>query len=194
MRADCVRHIDTDTQELSMTAQNRKLEFEQLVGAYTEDLYRFGVWLARDREVANDLVQETMLRAWRSLDSLKDVRAVKSWLFTTLRRENARRFERKRLPLVDIDDYNPGDDTTPGPDGVLEDGDMRRAIARLPLKYREPLVLQALLGHSIAEIAEQLDLSESVTMTRVFRARQKLKAEFELSARPSDSEMHAVAA
>jgi len=194
MRADCVRHIDTDTQELSMTAQNRKLEFEQLVGAYTEDLYRFGVWLARDREVANDLVQETMLRAWRSLDSLKDVRAVKSWLFTTLRRENARRFERKRLPLVDIDDYNPGDDTTPGPDGVLEDGDMRRAIARLPLKYREPLVLQALLGHSIAEIAEQLDLSESATMTRVFRARQKLKAEFELSARPSDSEMHAVAA
>jgi len=177
-----------------MTAQNRKLEFEQLVGAYTEDLYRFGVWLARDREVANDLVQETLLRAWRSLDSLKDVRAVKSWLFTTLRRENARRFERKRLPLVDIDDYNPGDDTTPGPDGVLEDGDMRRAIARLPLKYREPLVLQALLGHSIAEIAEQLDLSESATMTRVFRARQKLKAEFELSARPSDSEMHAVAA
>ena len=177
-----------------MTAQNRKLEFEQLVGAYTEDLYRFGVWLARDREVANDLVQETMLRAWRSLDSLKDVRAVKSWLFTTLRRENARRFERKRLPLVDIDDYNPGDDSAPGPDGVLEDGDMRRAIARLPLKYREPLVLQALLGHSIAEIAEQLDLSESATMTRVFRARQKLKAEFELSARPSDSEMHAVAA
>src|SRR6056297_59171 len=194
MRADCVRHIDTDTQELSMTAQNRKLEFEQLVGAYTEDLYRFGVWLARDREVANDLVQETMLRAWRSLDSLKDVRAVKSWLFTTLRRENARRFERKRLPLVDIDDYNPGDAMRPGPDAELEDNDMRKAIARLPLKYREPLALPALLGHSIAEIAEQLDLSESATMTRVFRARQKLKAEFELSARPSDSEMHAVAA
>ena len=167
-----------------MTAQHRKHEFEQLVGAYAEDLFRFGVWLAHDREVANDLVQETMLRAWRSLDSLKDVGAVKSWLFTTLRRENARRFERKRLPLVDIDDYNPGDDASLGPDGEMENDDMRRAMASLPLKYREPLVLQALLGHSIDEIAEQLDLSKSATMTRVFRARQKLKVQLEASARP----------
>mgnify|MGYP005841275741 CR=1 FL=1 len=177
-----------------MTAQNRKHEFEQLVGAYTDDLYRFGIWLARDREVANDLVQETMLRAWRSLDSLKDVRAVKAWLFTTLRRENARRFERKQLPLVDIDDYNPGDDASVGPDGELENNDMRKAMARLPLKYREPLVLQALLGHSIAEIAEQLELSESATMTRVFRARQKLKAQLEASALPLKTEIPAAAA
>lgn len=167
-----------------MTAQHREHEFDQLVGAYAEDLFRFGVWLARDREVANDLVQETMLRAWRSLDSLKDAGAAKSWLFTTLRRENARRFERKRLPLVDIDDYNPGDEASLGPDGEMENDDMRKAIARLPLKYREPLVLQALLGYSIAEIAEQLDLSESATMTRVFRARQKLKAQFETGSQP----------
>ena len=167
-----------------MTAQHRKHEFEQLVGAYAEDLFRFGIWLAHDREVANDLVQETMLRAWRSLDSLKDVGAVKSWLFTTLRRENARRFERKRLPLVDIDDYNPGDDASLGPDGEMENDDMRRAMASLPIKYREPLVLQALLGHSIDEIAEQLELSKSATMTRVFRARQKLKVQLEASARP----------
>jgi len=165
-----------------MSASTCKHDFEQLVGGYADDLYRFGLWLARDREVANDLVQETMLRAWRSLDSLNDVGAVKSWLFTTLRRENARRFERKQLPLVDIDDYNPADDVSAGPEGALEDGDMRKAIAALPLKYREPLVLQALLGHSIAEIAEQLELSESATMTRVFRARQKLKAQLEVSA------------
>jgi len=171
--------LNIHSQEHEMTAPNRKHEFEQLVGAYADDLYRFGVWLSHDREVANDLVQETMLRAWRSLDSLKDVRAVKSWLFTTLRRENARRFERKQLPLVDIDDYDPGDAMRPGPDAELEDNDMRKAIARLPLKYREPLVMQALLGHSIGEISEQLEVSESATMTRVFRARQKLKAQFE---------------
>ena len=177
-----------------MTAQHRKHEFEQLVGAYAEDLFRFGVWLAHDREVANDLVQETMLRAWRSLDSLKDVGAVKSWLFTTLRRENARRFERKRLPLVDIDEYNPGDDASLEPDGEMENSDMRKALARLPLKYREPLVLQALLGHSIAEIAEQLELSKSATMTRVFRARQKLKAQLEPAAQPHVPELETAVA
>lgn len=177
-----------------MTAPDRKHDFEKLVGAYADDLYRFGAWLTHDREVASDLVQETMLRAWRSLDSLKDVRAVKSWLFTTLRRENARRFERKRLPLVDIDDYNPGDDASLGPDGEMEHSDMRKAVARLPLKYREPLVMQAMLGHSIAEIAEQLELSESATMTRVFRARQKLKVQFESSGQTVRPEMRTVAA
>ena len=51
------------------------------------------------------MVQETCLRAWKSLDSLQDEKAAKSWLITILRRENARRFERKQFDLVDIDDY-----------------------------------------------------------------------------------------
>ena len=71
---------------------------------------------------------------------------------------------------------------------------MRKALARLPLKYREPLVLQALLGHSIAEIAEQLELSKSATMTRVFRARQKLKAQLEPAAQPHVPELETAAA
>lgn len=178
-----------------MTERNRKREFEQLVGEYADDLFRFGVWLSRDREVANDLVQETMLRAWRSMDSLKDPRAVKSWLLTTLRRENARRFERKQLPLTDIDDYDPADATTRLPEQEIETDDMRRSIAALPQKYREPLVMQALLGHSIAEIAEQLGLTESATMTRVFRARQKLRASLEPASQESTSNpLSAVAA
>jgi len=180
-----------------MTVAKRKQQFEQLVGAYTDDLYRFGVWLSHDREVANDLVQETMLRAWRAMDSLNDVGAVKSWLFTTLRRENARRFERKRLPLVDIDDYNPADVASQLPEDEIEDDDMRNAIAQLPDNYREPLVMQALLGHSIAEIAEELGLTRSATMTRVFRARQKLKAQLEPAREqlpPQEAASEAVAA
>lgn len=171
-----------------MTQAARQKRFEQLVAAYVDDLYRFGVWLTRDAAVAQDLVQETLLRAWRSLDSLREAKAVKSWLFTTLRRENARRFERKQLPLVDIDDHQPAAGAEREPDSELFDDELRAAIAALPDKYREPLVLQALFGCSIAEIAEQLGLSESATMTRVFRARKQLKQRLAETPVPSQPE------
>ena len=85
---------------------NRKQKrYESLVNVYSADLYRYAFWVCRDPEVAQDLVQETCLRAWKNIDSLLDDKSAKAWLFTILRRENARRFERKQLSLVDIDDY-----------------------------------------------------------------------------------------
>ena len=69
--------------------------FESMVHAYSKDLYRYGYWLSRDSAIAEDLVQETFLRAWRAIDSLNDAKAAKSWLFTILRRENARRSGRR---------------------------------------------------------------------------------------------------
>jgi RNA polymerase sigma-70 factor (ECF subfamily) len=171
-----------------MTQAARQQKFEQLVADYVDDLYRFGVWLTRDAGVAQDLVQETLLRAWRSMESLREANAVKSWLFTTLRRENARRFERKQLPLVDIDDHQPADSGGNAPDAELFNDELRAAIAALPARYREPLVLQVSFGCSIAEIAEQLGLSESATMTRVFRARKQLKQRLEETPVPSQPE------
>ncbi len=80
--------------------------FESMVHAYSKDLYRYGYWLSKDSGIAEDLVQETFLRAWRAIDSLKDAKAAKSWLFTILRRENARRFEKKsaQAELTTLDD------------------------------------------------------------------------------------------
>ena len=69
--------------------------FNVLARQYSTDLYRYGVWLCGSDALAKDLVQETFLRAWRAIDSLKDDRAAKSWLITILRREYARTFERK---------------------------------------------------------------------------------------------------
>ena len=85
----------------------RRRTFEQLVRAHAADLYRFAYWLCRDRFVAEELVQEAFGRAWQGFRDLHDASAAKAWLFTILRRENARRFERKRLTLVadrDVDD------------------------------------------------------------------------------------------
>ena len=68
------------------------------------DLLRFAHWLARDRAIAEDIVQESLLRAWRSRDALKDASAARPWLLTIVRREHARLYERKRLELVPMDD------------------------------------------------------------------------------------------
>jgi RNA polymerase sigma-70 factor (ECF subfamily) len=154
-----------------MTKQRR---YEALVKALHADIFRYAVWLIKDRTIAEDVVQETFLRAWKSLDSLQDEGAAKSWLITILRRENARRFERKQFDLVDIDDVSVADPVAPS-DGNIENRDLQRAIASLSEEYREPIVMQVLMGFSGDEIAEQLNLNKNTVMTRLFRARSQIK-------------------
>jgi RNA polymerase sigma-70 factor (ECF subfamily) len=153
---------------------SRQHQFEALVRGHSTDLYRYAYWLCGQDALAQDLVQETLLRAWRALDTLREVSAVKAWLVTILRREHARLFERRTVPVDDIDDidlYDPH--ASPDRDG--EEATLRQAIARLEPKYREPLVMQVLGGFSCAEIAGQLGIGEPAVMTQLFRARQKLK-------------------
>ena len=76
----------------------------QLFESMRPDLLRFAHWLARDRQLAEDIVQDSLLRAWRSRDSLKDRGAARAWLLTIVRREHARLYERKRLELVSLDE------------------------------------------------------------------------------------------
>lgn len=159
---------------LPLAKETPQERFEALVAGYSPDLYRYAFWLCRNREVAEDLVQETFLRAWRSLDSVRDEKAIKAWLLTILRRENARLYERFQ---PDFDKVEP--EALPGGDRYdtsTEAFVLRQALEDLPLKYREPLVLQVLAGHSCQEIGEILGLSPGAVMTRVFRAKQKLRA------------------
>lgn len=147
----------------------------QLFESMRPDLLRFAHWLARDRAIAEDIVQESLLRAWRARDALKDPSAVRAWLLTIVRREHARLYERKRLELVSLDDVA---EVQAGPRLAEPDGELfvlRHAIMRLPIEYREPLVLQVLGGFSTEEIARELALSSTAVLTRLFRARNKLR-------------------
>lgn len=152
---------------------DRQRKYEALVRAYHKDLYRYAYWLCKDKSVAEDLVQETCLRAWKALDSLHDDKAVKSWLITILRRENARRFERKQLDLVDIDDHAADAHTSDETHHQREW--LQQQIMKLDDEYREPLVLQVIGGFSGDEISNILDLNKNTVMTRLFRARNQLK-------------------
>ena len=68
--------------------------FESLVRTHSSDLYRFAYWLSRDKHVAQDLVQDAFSAAWKAFDSLRDVQSAKPWLFSILRNEHARSFQR----------------------------------------------------------------------------------------------------
>jgi len=165
--------IDRSTDE--PTKADPRARFEEVCAPYRNDLLRFLIWLSRDRSLAEDVLQETLLRAWRSFDSLTDPAAARPWLLTIARRELARVFERKRLPMVDLDSAIASADDALATTESHDIEDMRRAILRLEPTYREPLVMQVLMGMPTEEIAQQLEISVPAVLTRLYRARELLR-------------------
>lgn len=156
--------------------------FARLCEELRPDLYRFVLWRARDRNVAEDVVQETLLRAWRSRANLIGAGAAKAWLLTIARREHARLYERKRFETVPVDELVGEESPELAAVEEQETLDLRRAIFALEDTYREPLVLQVLMGLTTEDIAMQLGLTQGAVLTRLFRARQKLRAALGLAA------------
>lgn len=150
-----------------------RTDFERWVRAYSPELYRYAYWLCRDRFAAEDLVQEAFARAWQAAEQLRNPDAVKSWLYTILRREHARLYERKRVDIDDGHDLEELVDTAAADpsDGIA----LRESLRRLPVGYREPLLLQVVGGFSCAEIAAMMELTEGAVMTRLTRARMALR-------------------
>ncbi|NMP32985.1 sigma-70 family RNA polymerase sigma factor [Thalassotalea sp. M1531] len=165
--------------KVSSSMSTKQVRYEALVKALHTDLFRYAYWLTHDKQVAEDLVQETFLRAWRALDSLKDEKAAKSWLITILRRENARRFERKRFDMGEYEEANISDHMSTSSEQEIENHWLRERIANMSEEYREPLVLQVIGGFSGEEIASMLGLNKNTVMTRLFRARNQLKEALE---------------
>lgn len=164
---------------MAVPGDARQMRFLAVCEPCRAEVFRFALWLSRSRTVAEEVLQETFLRAWRSLDSLKDGESARSWLLTIARREHARLYERKRHPTVDIDEvamHEPAalaEHHERDPDEV---GDVRRAILELEPEHREPLILQVMMGYSTEEIARLLGINEGAVSTRLFRARNRLRA------------------
>jgi len=147
--------------------------FESLIRAVSPELYRYALGLCRNPDLAEDLVQETFMRAWRSQQTLKSAAAARAWLYTILRNEHARLYERQRpevwdpatLPQIATKDY----------DTSTEAFVLRRALYELHIDYREPLLLQVMGGFSCKEIGAMLNLKVNTVLTRLFRARKSLR-------------------
>lgn len=164
---------------------DRRASFGALCESLRPELLRFAYWLGRNRQLAEDVVQEALLRAWKSYDTLEDAGKARSWLLTIVRRELARTFERRRPEIADLDALVAAES---GVLAVPEEGDdlraMREALFRLEDEYREPLVLQVMMGYSTKEIAEMLGMQQGAVLTRLFRARARLRRSLGLAAEP----------
>jgi RNA polymerase sigma-70 factor, ECF subfamily len=161
---------------VSSVVNSQQRQFEALTRAHVGDLYRFAYWLCGHDAQAQDLVQETMLRAWKNLDALRETDAVKPWLLIILRHEHARLHGRKHLDIVELDEDITDDTPWSCPERHGATMELREAMLRLPLRYREPLLMQVLGGMSCDEIAAELGQQSGAIMTQLFRARQKLKS------------------
>lgn len=153
----------------------RRARFDRVVAAFHRDLFRYAAWLSRDPGIAEVVVQEALLRAWKSLDGLRRDEAARAWLLTIVRRENARYFGGSEPPTLDIGNLSPAQEAMIAAADDPDLHDLRRAILRLEADYREPLVLQVLMGHSCKEIAEIMGIKPGAVLTRLHRARGKLK-------------------
>ena len=150
-----------------------RAEFDTLVKALAPELFRYAMGLCHNPDTAEDLVQETFLRGWRSRADLRDTKAARAWLYTILRNEHARLYERQRpeaydpcqLPEIPVHGY----------DNSTEAFVTRRALADLGSEYRDPLLLQVLGGFSCREIGQMLGLNTNTVLTRLFRARKALR-------------------
>ena len=138
-------------------------------------LRAFGVSLCGDRERADDLVQETLFKAWNHLDSFKEGTNLKAWLFTILRNTYFSERRKRKREVEDSDgSYAARLSTQPEQHGHMDMQDFRAVLVRLPDDQREALVLVGAAGFSYEEAAEICGCAVGTIKSRVNRARNRL--------------------
>jgi RNA polymerase sigma-70 factor, ECF subfamily len=147
---------------------------DQLV-AEIGSLRAFAVSLCGDKERADDLVQETLFKAWNHLESFKEGTNLKAWLFTILRNTYFSERRKRRREVEDADGvYAARLATHPAQHGHMDMQDFRAALTRLPDDQREALVLVGAAGFSYEEAAEISGCAVGTIKSRVNRARNRL--------------------
>jgi RNA polymerase sigma-70 factor (ECF subfamily) len=162
--------------------------FEQDILIYAAEIYRVALRLTRRPADAEDLVQETCLRAFRSLNQLRHRGAAKVWLLAILRSVFLRRIERepaehKRASLDDVECWRQASrhawrdaNGERGAWSHMLRHDTREAVRKLPHPYQEAVVLAHVGGFTYQEIARILGVPIGTVMSRLFRGRQLLRA------------------
>ena len=153
-------------------------EFEELVDAHYQALFRFGMSLTRDASLAADLVQETFCIWAAKGGQLRDKSKAKTWLFTTLHREFLSHRRRASKFSDEPVDENAAEAATPAAEDADRQMDGQRALellGSLEETYRAPIALFYLQQHSYKEIAEILDVPIGTVMSRLSRGKEMLR-------------------
>jgi RNA polymerase sigma-70 factor (ECF subfamily) len=171
-----------------------KAIYEGWVRDHARELYSCALRLAGNAALAEDLTQETFYEAWRSMSQLQEPHRARAWLFQILRhrylhhvRDSGRRpqfsdtYTGEGSPVPSLDDHP---DRVPAADAqVAEAEDLQAALNQLAPDCRVVLVMVLLEGRTCQETADDLKIPLGTVLSRLHRARSRLKAWFEREAR-----------
>lgn len=174
---------------MTTDAASRERAFHEEVLPHLDAVYRFALRLAGEADVAEDLVQETFLRAWRSFDQYERGSRARSWLFTICRNVFLRQRERTQRHSEIVEAESPRTESVINPlwtetkdadpegrfFGRIVDDEVLGAIDALPEEFRTAVVLSDLEGLNYQEIGEVLDVPVGTVKSRLFRGRRRLQ-------------------
>lgn len=174
-------YVITDEVDLVMRATaGDERAYGKLVGMYQARLYNFVRSMVRNDEIAEDITQESFVKAFFSLRKLQNPASFKSWLFRIANNNTLDYLRKKRIQTVDVDEQvreSYVDNSSPEKGAVASSRTkhIREALDKLKPDQRNILVMCDLQGFSYQEIAEALDIPFGTVQSRIFYARKKLK-------------------
>ncbi len=188
-QSDCVNAGNADEAEQALSEQARLDGTEELVERFHGDVYRYSYWLSGCANAAEDITQETFLRAYRSLHTLRNPAAAKNWLFTIARNE-CTRLNRKTPPVLSEDLDHLTDQWDPQKRFEANEW-LQRGLAELQPEFRLVVLMYYFEQLSYAEIAEELNIPLGTVMSRLSRGRQHLRQQLEELESPNQHDSQA---
>jgi RNA polymerase sigma-70 factor (ECF subfamily) len=170
---------------LQRVAAGDRNAFAELYRRLQRPLFGYLMKLVREREMVEDVLNETMMEVWRQAARFEGRSSVNTWVFSIAHHRAVSRLRKKRETALDEEQAAAIEDEAPTPDENAMSGDMSRLIGtlmeKLSFEHREILHLAYFQEFSVQEIADALDLPANTVKTRMFYARQRLKVLLEKS-------------
>lgn len=172
------------TAAMAIEGEAKSERFEQVALAHIDSLYRSALYMSKNESDAQDLVQDTYLKAYRFFDKFKQGTNCRAWLFKILRNTFINAVNRDRTPqkiieLSEIKDHEMESLSDASPEdlvfGELFDDDIVAVMDRLPDEFRTAVMLADVEGLSYKEIADVMNCPMGTVMSRIHRSRKLLK-------------------
>jgi RNA polymerase sigma-70 factor, ECF subfamily len=175
----------TDEELVRKSKEDDERAFGELVSRYESKVYSLALRMVRNPEDAEDVLQDTFLRAYRGIKSFQGASTFSTWIYRITANSALMRLRKKQLPTISIEDQDEREtpvniaDWSPGPSEQLMtkelQDEMDEAIDTLPPEFRQVFILRDIEERSNAEVAEILDLSVAAVKSRLHRARLKVR-------------------
>ncbi|MFO1090885.1 MAG: sigma-70 family RNA polymerase sigma factor [Hyphomicrobiales bacterium] len=163
-------------------------DFRKLLTEAIPSLRAFAISLSSRTDFADDLVQETLMKAWNHQDTFKPGTNLRAWLYTILRNEYYSVMRKRRREVEDANDFYAGQLAVPGgQEGHIDIAELRSALMKLPDDQREAIILVGASGFSYQEAAEICGVAMGTVKSRVSRARTRLALILEGGHRPGET-------